>query len=183
MRCILPVLCIHMRNKKVWLKDGCACFDPSSHSRSDCPRLSPCRPCNSLLLCSCWKVKGGSCCDMKGLRVSAPPLWSIYTQHCNWWHCGEAWGDGSHVPDIPAVARDDCFTSSCQALQSQGVCGASAHVHTKIKTNSEIWKHRIWKPILRFWPGSAGSLKSLFYTHSVVWHKKQNRCDVLNSCM
>lgn len=104
--------------------------------------LSQCGPGNSLLLCLCWKVKGGSCCDMKGLRVCTP-LWSSYTEPCNWWHFGEVWG--WRLPRswhskcgerwLFLLKPPHCTTSRC--VWSLRPCPHKASV----KSESDMWKH------------------------------------------
>lgn len=48
---------------------------------------------------------------------------------------GRREADGSHVPDIPVGARDDCFSSNLHTVQ--GAFGASGCVHQgqNLKTN------------------------------------------------
>ncbi len=151
MRWILPVWCSHMMNKNVHITRNprgsslCECYpyfdkgtmDPSSHSQSDSPCLSPCRPCNSLLLCLCWKVKGGSCCDMKGLHVSTPPLWFLHQtlQLMTLWECLRLTAPTFFTFQL---WQEKTFSSNLHTVQPQDTC-LRPYPH-KAKAKSESTK-------------------------------------------
>lgn len=130
--------------------------------------LSQCRPRNSLLLCLCWKVKVGSCCDMKGLRVSTLPLWSICTkppQLMTLWGgvrltaptflTFQVWQEMTVSPHTSTLYIHKVRVEP-QAMSTQ-----------KVKSESDMWKHKIWKVLLWCWPWFASSLTSLLVSYLI----------------